>query len=292
MIPNLVFLHTKFDELNHQCFNEVLPHPEIRLNTRWHMLGRMYVRKRKQQNGQPSGKQMWIEISTRRDLAEAKVVDILLHEMIHYYIEFKEIKDNKMHGDFFCKMMNDLNDRFGYHVSVLYHEEDDVLVHTVMHYRFICVVRKSDSCYVMVVAKNKVNQFVRALSTDEYKGAVEWYISDRAIFRIYPIAVRIRLNAISEDKLQFYLTGAHRLKIEEVISWSVAKAKFPLGKKGVTEDDLCQKAGFAKIPPTDLNNSLLKSKKILKNGNYDVIQLLAKRFLKLANNKNVPALRT
>ena len=58
-----------------------------------------------------------LRINKRIDLPEADIEDIIIHEMIHYHIAYRGIKDTSTHGMVFKMLMNDINKRFGRQVS-------------------------------------------------------------------------------------------------------------------------------------------------------------------------------
>ena len=41
----------------------------------------------------------------------------MAHEMIHYYIAEHQIKDNKAHGREFMRMAQELNEKYGLHIT-------------------------------------------------------------------------------------------------------------------------------------------------------------------------------
>ena len=38
----------------------------------------------------------------------------MVHEMIHYYIAWNNIKDNKTHGDEFMRIAEEMNTKYGF----------------------------------------------------------------------------------------------------------------------------------------------------------------------------------
>ena len=44
--------------------------------------------------------------------------NVVVHEMIHYYIHYNNIQDTSAHGAVFRKMMNDINTRFKRHITI------------------------------------------------------------------------------------------------------------------------------------------------------------------------------
>lgn len=59
-----------------------------------------------------------ISISNKFNLTESKFIDILLHEMIHCYIEYNNIIDNNTHGYRFRQIMNEINCKGNHNIEV------------------------------------------------------------------------------------------------------------------------------------------------------------------------------
>ena len=59
-----------------------------------------------------------IKVTKYYDLPEREYQNVLLHEMIHYYIAYQRIKDTSAHGQVFRAMMNELNSRHGWNIKV------------------------------------------------------------------------------------------------------------------------------------------------------------------------------
>jgi predicted SprT family Zn-dependent metalloprotease len=109
-------LEKKFDECNERYFNDELP--SLFLGT--------FSKKRpfakftfliKKKNGKKELVYKKISVSNYYDFTEEELTDILAHEMIHYYIAYNGLKDNKEHGKIFLSIANRLNDEFGLHIE-------------------------------------------------------------------------------------------------------------------------------------------------------------------------------
>ena len=46
-----------------------------------------------------------LKISTGFDLSQEELEDVIIHEMIHYYIAWRNIKDSSVHGEVFRGIM-------------------------------------------------------------------------------------------------------------------------------------------------------------------------------------------
>ena len=59
-----------------------------------------------------------LEISCYYDWEEDALRDVIVHEMIHYYLAYKHFDNNITHGEEFQKMAEELNSKFGLNVTV------------------------------------------------------------------------------------------------------------------------------------------------------------------------------
>ena len=58
-----------------------------------------------------------IEMSDNYDYTENQLMDIFVHEMIHYYLAYMGIDTRCTHGKEFKKMANDFNIRYGMNIT-------------------------------------------------------------------------------------------------------------------------------------------------------------------------------
>ena len=59
-----------------------------------------------------------LEISCYYDWEEDALRDVIVHEMIHYYLAYKHIDNYLTHGEEFQKMAKELNTKYGLNVTV------------------------------------------------------------------------------------------------------------------------------------------------------------------------------
>ena len=91
MTATLPFIQQTFDTFNAQCFEGVLPPVPIILTKATSFLGKMEYRSVRGLFGLvSSNKDFRMKISTSFDLPEEELEDVVLHEMIHYYIAVKK----------------------------------------------------------------------------------------------------------------------------------------------------------------------------------------------------------
>ena len=101
MTPTVEYLEERFDTFNRMCFDGALPRIPIKLSRARTFVGRLIYRPVRDWRGRVVRREDFVlRISTYFDLPEAEIEDTLIHEMIHYWIAWKGIKDTSSHG--FC----------------------------------------------------------------------------------------------------------------------------------------------------------------------------------------------
>ena len=99
----------KFKEYNKKFFNNELIMPEIRLLKSYLTCGYFSCKKiigKRRLRGQR------LEISCYYDWNENDLKNVIIHEMIHYYLAYKHIDNELSHGDAFIKMSKEFNEKF------------------------------------------------------------------------------------------------------------------------------------------------------------------------------------
>ena len=118
MIADFNTMPLTFSDCNIKYFNHSLPTPGFGLINKLHTLAKFeYL-----VNKGPNKKRKPLEykkilFTDCYDFDEKVFVDIMVHEMIHYYIAWNGIKDNGEHGLKFMEMANRLNEAYGLNVT-------------------------------------------------------------------------------------------------------------------------------------------------------------------------------
>ncbi len=106
-----------FALFNNCYFGSELPMPRLALSKARTRLGTMSFSWRRTLLGvKKTG--FTIRISTYYECSEREFQTVLLHEMIHYYIVFKNLRDTSAHGKTFRSIMQRLNSEHGWNISV------------------------------------------------------------------------------------------------------------------------------------------------------------------------------
>lgn len=127
MKATIPYIQEKFNEFNQQMFDGCLPMLPIKLSKARTFLGILAYRRRRTLSGEIEKYDFRLRISTYHDLPEQELEDTIIHEMIHYYIGIKQLKDTSAHGKIFRKMMKDINERYGRHITISYRSKATTL---------------------------------------------------------------------------------------------------------------------------------------------------------------------
>ena len=120
MIATQAFLDNRFETFNTLCFGGALPPVPLKLGRAVRSLGVCTYRKKRHLFRPTENYGFAIRISTRYDLPEAELEDVLLHEMIHYEILVNQWQDSSAHGTLFRARMKEFNEKYGRHIRISY----------------------------------------------------------------------------------------------------------------------------------------------------------------------------
>jgi len=115
MIANWNTMPQMFNECNKKYINGTLPSPKYGLMNKLNVLARFEYNKNKK--GKNPIKWQEIKFSDCYDFPENSFRDLMVHELIHYYIAWNGIKDNKEHGKEFMRIANELNTKYNLNVT-------------------------------------------------------------------------------------------------------------------------------------------------------------------------------
>ncbi len=124
-----------------------------------------------------------IRISNYYDITEKQYQNILLHEMIHFYIAFKNLNDTSVHGKIFRAMMDSLNEK-GWNVCV----STDVKKWPVTKSRenkkqIVLAFTMENKCLFGVVNPNYVRKLDNMASNTSFIKSHSWFVSTDVFFQ-------------------------------------------------------------------------------------------------------------
>lgn len=208
------YIKDKFDNFNRQIFSGELPPIPVLLSSARTFLGRCEYKRKRNRQGKTVVYDFRLRISCRFQLKEEELEDIVIHEMIHYYIAINQLKDTSVHGTVFRRMMNEINQRHGRHVRIshkLRKEDRTRLADSTVKPRIVAVVHFKDGRWGLKVLPKKTNTVHHYCCQVERLAEVEdvrLYISSDPFFGRYPSSGALKVYWIDDAALEEHLNDA------------------------------------------------------------------------------------
>lgn len=219
MIATLPYIQQKFNQFNTLMFEGALPPVRLRLSRARTTLGACAFKKKRTAQGRIKKYDFEIRISTARDMSEQLLEDTIIHEMIHYYIGVNDITDTAPHGQVFQRMMNDINTRFGRHITISHHstdEEREEAVDKRPKWHVIAVVTFRDGRKGIKVLPRIVQRIVtyhnQVLMVPEI-ASVSLFMTNNPFFNRYPNSSALRVYFLDADTISANLQAAERMEV-------------------------------------------------------------------------------
>ena len=205
MTATIPFIQETFDRFNALCFEGELPAVPIVLTKAGTFLGKLEYKSRCGFFGMvPSHYGFRLKISTGFDLSESELEDVVIHEMIHYYIAYRNLRDTSAHGRTFRRIMEDINSRFGRHITVRHRAEPQR--NLVRRSHNVCVSTFEDGKLgVTVCASAWVPKLERLLPLHYRVAKMEWFESRDPFFNRFPRAHTPKIYRVTKEELAEHL---------------------------------------------------------------------------------------
>ena len=126
------YLKEAFNKYNEEIFGDTLPMPNLRVSNAKRRLGSMSYRMQK--TWRKTHRRFTITVSNYYDMPQSLIEDTLIHEMIHYEIAYKNLKDTSAHGTLFRQRMEEINRKYHRDITISKSVEDKQL-------RLVCYAR-------------------------------------------------------------------------------------------------------------------------------------------------------
>ena len=220
MKATIPYVEKKFEEFNLLMFGGKLPMLPIELSDAKTFLGVCVYKRKRTLLGRTVCYDFKLRINTRIDLAEQEVEDIIIHEMIHYYILVNKIKDSSSHGRVFRQMMNEINERFGRHIRISHkptQEQKEQLYGTKQRWRVVAyVIFKDGRTGIKVLPRimPKVINYYNVVGRESSVERIELYTTNDTFFNRYPTSSALRVHYIDKADAEEHLAGATRFDHE------------------------------------------------------------------------------
>lgn len=173
-------------------FDGRLPEPPISITNAKTYLGVCAFRKHRKWHGRLEYSDFKIRISRRFDLSRDEIDDTIIHEMIHYYIGLFSPADMPSHSVLFRRMMADINERFGRHISVSHRlsaeHQEQATDHRPKKHIVARVVLKDGRTGIKVIPcmERHIRRYHRGMMASGKVSSIEFYQTTDPFFNRFP----------------------------------------------------------------------------------------------------------
>lgn len=220
MIATVEYIEQKFEEFNHRFFGGKLPKLPIELSDASRFLGLFTCEVKKNPDGSRQNYNYKLRINTRIDMQQDALDDVIIHEMIHYFIAFHNLIDTSSHGKIFLSIMESINANYGRKIEVSHKnstkEEKEQAVSKKPTWHVIAEIELSDGSYGVKVLPRvvpKVLKFVEALKQHPTVKDIRLYLHNNPFFNKFPTSAALRYEPIAHDVFRSNIAGAKKLLI-------------------------------------------------------------------------------
>lgn len=213
MKPSEAFVEEIFGRFNALCFGGLLPEVPVVMTSVKSYIGMCSYKKRRIARGRFECHDFKFRINTRIDLSVREWEDIILHEMIHYYIAVNGFQDTSAHGPLFRKMMRFINRTYGRNIAITQHTNEaqrEQLNGAKARERVVAMVSFRDGrtgLKVLPVDKRTVAAYRRGILRSPRIESVEFYLVKDAWFNRYPCSKALNVIYCDKDILMSHLSG-------------------------------------------------------------------------------------
>ena len=214
MKPSVPYIEAKFDEFNTMIFGGALPRIPVSLGKAASYVGLCTFKSRRRPFRPVEYYDFRLRFSSRFDLPEPELEDTIIHEMIHYHIRLRGIKDTSAHGKVFRQMMEDINTRYGRHITVSHRttkEQREALVDRRPRLRVVAIVSFTDGrqgLKQLPPAAPRVAAWHRALTLSGKVSGIEYYLVTDPWFNRYPTSSAFNVLFVPISEVRIHLSGA------------------------------------------------------------------------------------
>jgi hypothetical protein len=216
MRATIEYIEQKFDEFNKLMFRGRLPKLPFKISDSRTFLGQIKFFQEKNDDGTWYYSGFTFHVSNKTDLPQDVVDDVIIHEMIHYYILYNQMQDNAPHGDLFIQKMEEINNQFDRHITVTHKgtkEEADTDTEKRRH--LICISRWKDGDRCITVSTDNPRIMLRIWDEIEQNDEIEeykWVFTTNPFFNRYPRSQSAKFQSCPSDELRPHLSDVEELE--------------------------------------------------------------------------------
>ena len=195
----VAYLQEAFRKYNEEIFGNALPMPNLRVSNAKRRLGSMHCRIQK--TWRKTHRSFTIVVSNYYDVPLSLIEDTLIHEMIHYEIAYKKLKDTSAHGTLFRQRMDEINRKHHRNITISkqmtdYAPRKNDPTET---YLVLAIEMNDGSHLLSSVARTVLADLERQIKRVEKISNFCWYVTQNAYFRNFPKVRTLRARSVSAE---------------------------------------------------------------------------------------------
>lgn len=210
------YVEEKFAQYNNLCFGGKLPTVRVSISRAKCFVGQLKYKIRHPFLRSKEYFDFRLLINSRYDYPQDVIDDTIIHEMIHLYILYNNIKDTAPHGEVFRKIMKAINEKYNRNIAIT-HKNTDAETNSdcKKRYNIICLSFMRDGSWcVTVCTTSKIFEIYRAFKESSLIREMRWYHTTDVFFNKYPASRTPKLYRISEEDMNNHITNARQLEID------------------------------------------------------------------------------
>ena len=207
MTANLAFFKEKFAEFNRQIFAGRLPEPALTICDATSFVGQCRY----------DGKNFELRLSNAFDFSERQWEDVVIHEMIHYFLAYNGLIDSAPHGPLFKALMKSINEVHAREITVSRRSRPGEITNPKKKWHVIAILHfTSGELGVKVLPRvlSKVLDYHSTTLAAPNISSIDLYLHNDPFFNRFPSSVARRCHLISPEDKAAHLKGAHILRVE------------------------------------------------------------------------------
>ncbi len=216
MKMTVAYASERFAHFNALCFGDALPDVPIVLTRATTFLGKVRYRRERRIFGHPRNVDFQIRLSSEFDLPADEWDDVIIHEMIHFYIARNNLRDTSTHGTVFRGMMDEINRKYGRHITVSHRTSPGTPSPRMMRERLhcICVSTFPDGTEgITVCSETMAPRIDRELPRNYHLAARRWYVSNDLYFNRFPHSRLPRIYKIAAPGFLEHIASASPMSL-------------------------------------------------------------------------------
>lgn len=198
------YAQQQFDYFNLLIWNGALPPIPLVIVRARSFLGKCCYVRTKSLFSIGQARDFSIRLSGLYDLDERTLQDVIIHEMIHYYIAWSGIKDTSAHGEQFRAIMREINAKYGRNISIRYKKSpnEDHSGNQKQHLiktHYVCVSVLSDARTGITVCNESMYPRIRdGLKRCYPIRECRWYVTRDPYFNRFPHSRKPRIYLVKD----------------------------------------------------------------------------------------------